>query len=300
MKVATLDRYPPVLADATWKERSYVLPTWCYPRDCLYSGFYFLVYTFFNLEALQTMPRPKKNVALRRKCAKIVTKASSVAAKRKRQAASGSGDAPPPPPPPPVASCSHEPTSAQKRKSLVTEQKEQPQASEMKTRSIFSEETVKEIVESMLCPSCSQNNATATFTHHQIDTYIQVECSCGHVIADTKKGVQVKEHCYPMTTLLVYCMMMLGVGYAGVDKLISFFSLHHFTRPTYIRYARFITDTATDLAKSVLEKSRHAVCDHYASKQDVEQVDGMPQVSTTFDGSWHKRGHKSNRSRCSD
>lgn len=89
-------------------------------------------------------------------------------------------------------------------------------------------------------------------------------------------------------------MMMLGVGYVGVDKLISFFSLKHFIRPTYICYAKYITKTAIDLAKSVQEKSRRAVCDHYASKQDVEQVDEKFQVSTTFDGSWHTRRHKSN------
>lgn len=164
------------------------------------------------------MPRPKKNVALRRKCAQLATEASVVAAKQRRHAASDSGDASPPPPPPPAASSSREPTSAQKRKSLVTEQKEQPEASEMKIPCIIYEETLKEIVESMLCPSCCQNNDTANFTHHQIDTYIQVKCSCGHVVVYTKKDVQVKEKCYPLTTLLVYCMMMLGVGYAGVDK----------------------------------------------------------------------------------
>ncbi|XP_076036581.1 uncharacterized protein LOC143022318 [Oratosquilla oratoria] len=97
-----------------------------------------------------------------------------------------------------------------------------------------------------------------------------------------------------MTTLLVYCMMLVGVGYIGANKLISFFSLKHFTRHTYIRYARYITETATDLAKSVMEKSRRAVCDHYASKQDVEKFEGKFQISTTFDGTWHKRGHKSN------
>ncbi|XP_076063006.1 uncharacterized protein LOC143038034 [Oratosquilla oratoria] len=235
------------------------------------------------------MPRPKKNVVLRRKCAKMATEASVSAAKRRRAATAS-----PPLPPPPVASSSREATSAQKRKSLITKQKEQPEASEMKIRCIIYEETLKEIVESMLCPSCCQNNATAKFTHHQIDTYIQVRCSCGHVVIDTKKDVQVKKKCYPMTTLLVYCMMLVGVGYIGANKLISFFSLKHFTRQTYIRYARYITETATDLAKSVMEKSRRAVCDHYASKQDVEKFEGKFQISTTFDGTWHKRGHKSN------
>lgn len=44
------------------------------------------------------MPRPKKNVALRRKCAKTATEASVIAAKRRREEASRSDDAPPPPP----------------------------------------------------------------------------------------------------------------------------------------------------------------------------------------------------------
>lgn len=45
-----------------------------------------------------------------------------------------------------------------------------------------------------------------------------MKCSCG-----TKNDEQVKEKCYPMTALIEYCMMLLGVGYLDVDKLMQFF-----------------------------------------------------------------------------
>lgn len=133
----------------------------------------------------------------------------------------------------------------------------------------------------------------AKFMHHQIDTYIVVKCECGHVILDTLKTVNLKEKSfYPLTMLLVYCMMLLGVGYAGADKLISFLSLQHFTQNTFIRYAKHITKNALIHTSSILEKSRVVVYQHYAKKQEI--IDGKVNVSATYDGSWHKRGHKSN------
>ena len=226
-------------------------------------------------------------MALRRKYAEIATKASvDAAAKRRRSESepvvgtSPAGAAPA--------------TSARQRKSLVAKEKERPEASD-KVRAVIDEKTLEEIVQNMLCPSCAKDKVTVKFTHHQIDTYMCVACACGHVVVDTLKAAQVKERNYhPMTMLLVYCMMLLGVGYVGANKLVSFFSLKHFTKTTYIRYAKYIKENAVKHTRNVLERSRRAVREHYANKEDVEIVDDKLQANVTFDGSWHKRGFKSN------
>ena len=164
---------------------------------------------------------------------------------------------------------------------------------------IIEENTVKEIVNSMLCPNCVENKVGVKFIHHQIDTYVIVKCEkdeCGFLILDTTKKIkeiEKKNKMYPMTTVLIYCMMLLGVGYRGVDRLISYMNLKHFKCKTYIRYAKYITNCAIIHTGNVLNKSRAAVWRHYAEKQGV-LVDGMVQVDVTYDGSWHRRGYKSN------
>lgn len=73
---------------------------------------------------------------------------------------------------------------------------------------------------------------------------------------DTQKGVEVKEkNSYPLTCLLVYCMILLGAGYDGASKLVSFLSLKYFTENTYIIYASYITKYAVAHTSSILEKS---------------------------------------------
>ena len=53
-----------------------------------------------------------------------------------------------------------------------------------------------------------------------------------------------------------------------------------------------MTVNAVNYAKSILEKSREAVFTHYEST-GVKPVDGMLDTAVSYDGSWHKRGHKS-------
>lgn len=187
-----------------------------------------------------------------------------------------------------------EPTSSQKRKKLlVKDDVVQKQGTEIH-RSVIDEEHVKIIVETMLCPVCCRNDVTVKFIHHQIDTYMTVKCECGYEVLNTQKTVNVKEKNFqPLTMMLIYSLMLIGSGYDGANKIISFLGLKHFTENTFIRYAKHITINAVNHAKNVLEKTRTAVFHHYASKEDA-LVDGNVDVDVTFDGSWHKRGHKSN------
>lgn len=77
--------------------------------------------------------------------------------------------------------------------------------------------------------------------------------------------------------------MLLGVGYDGADKLMSFLSLPHFKTQTYIEYAKHITQQALHHTQSVLEKCRAAVCKNYASKEEIS-ADGTVNVGVSFDG----------------
>ena len=83
--------------------------------------------------------------------------------------------------------------------------------------------------------------------------------------------------------------MLLGDGYAGVDKFLSCLNLMRFKNQTYVKYAGYITECAAQKTKSILDKSRDAVV-KYLGKETGEIV----EIDMTCDGSWHRRGHRSN------
>ena len=108
--------------------------------------------------------------------------------------------------------------------------KEKQQENE-RTRLLIYEDTVEEIVKNMLCSQCASDKITVKFTHHQIDTHVRVACECDYVTVDTMKTTVMKEkRFHPLTLLLVYCMMLFGVGYDGANKIMSFWNLKHFTK----------------------------------------------------------------------
>lgn len=236
------------------------------------------------------MGRVKKHIAQKRKQALKAGKAR----RDKQQTLPPPPPVPPKqqtPPPPPVP-----PTSAQKRKSLVTQDSSEKKGVS-REHIIVVKDDIEFLVKNMACGECLSDELEITFTQHQIDTYYKVNCENGHVIIDTnmtrKPKMPVKEKYYPLTTMLVFCMMMLGVGYDGVSKILAYLSLKHFTEQTYIRTAKYLTKKATIHTDNILEKSRSVVYEHYSNKEGGLD-NGMANVDVTFDGSWHKRGHKSN------
>lgn len=147
-----------------------------------------------------------------------------------------------PPPPPP-----RETTSAQKRKSLVLDSEEHDKGVQ-REHIIVAKEDIEETVKNVACGTCLNDKLEVTFTQHQIDTYYTVKCKYGHVIIDTnltrKPVLPVKEKYYPLTVMLVYSMMVLGLGYDGVNKIVSYLSLKKFKQFTFRRYAKYITEKA--------------------------------------------------------
>ena len=65
-----------------------------------------------------------------------------------------------------------------------------------------------------------------------------------------------KKELHPLTQILVHCMTLLGVGCDGANKIMSFWSLKHYTKNTYIRYAKYVTENAVEHTKNILGKCR--------------------------------------------
>ena len=83
--------------------------------------------------------------------------------------------------------------------------------------------------------------------------------------------------------MFVYCMMMLGTGFTGVEKVVAYLGLRHFSMATFLRYARYITKTAVDHASGIMDKCRKVIRER---KEEIE-ID-TTDVAVSFDGSWHQ------------
>ena len=176
-------------------------------------------------------------------------------------------------------------TSAEKRKSFF--EKETEPISERRHIIVY-EDSIHNLVSKFICKACYSENVSVKFVGHQIDTYLNAICDeCGYIYKE-ETSVQEKGF-HPCTTLIVWCFMLLGTGWDGVEKVITALNLRHFTHPTYVRYAKYITKCAIEKTKRMLGESREAVR-NYFGKEPGEVV----STDVTFDGSWHRRGHRSN------
>ena len=79
---------------------------------------------------------------------------------------------------------------------------------------------------------------------------------CDHAIYDdTRKAKEVKKkNFHPQTLMLVYCMMLMGIGYSGVERVLVILGLKHFSFATFLRYAIYITECSVDLTSGIMEK----------------------------------------------
>ena len=91
-----------------------------------------------------------------------------------------------------------------------------------------------------------------------------------------------KKGFHPLTLLLVYCLTLLGVGYGGANRIMSFWNLKHFTKNTYIRYAKYVTENVVEHTKNILGKCRDAVFKHYENKGH-KPVDGKLDTDVAYE-----------------
>ena len=155
-------------------------------------------------------------------------------------------------------------------------------------RIIIYEDTIERILEKTMCKDCEWGKLSVKYVRHQLDTYVSVSCDVCDVIY--KEETNVKENnIHPVTLLLIWCCLLLGLGFDGVERIISFLNLRHFAHRTYLRYIRYITKCTVEKTEDILEKSREATRKFYGKKTGE-----LVETDVTFDGSWHRRGHRSN------
>lgn len=118
----------------------------------------------------------------------------------------------------------------------------------------FREEMDVEEVVRKMCPTCTSPAVTVKSIHRQIDIFMLVQCDCGAVIHNTMRNSKVQnKNYYPLWIMFVYGLMLLGVGFYRVSKLTSL-SMKSISIAMYLRYSKYVTETAVEHAKHCLMK----------------------------------------------
>lgn len=132
---------------------------------------------------------------------------------------------------------SPEKTSAEKRRKFAIIEGKEP----ADTTFIFiKKKQLQELAGNVLCNVCFMDTIECYFTQHQLATDVKFHCAnCGVVAMDTKGDSKTEnEGIHRLTVMLVYCMMLLGWWFTGVEKITAYMSLNKFARETYRRYVR--------------------------------------------------------------
>ena len=151
--------------------------------------------------------------------------------------------------------------------------------------------------DSVVCRWCFEPKLECKFIHHQADTFLKITCSsCHKVSVNTTPDIEKSEgkRYYPVTLMIVYFVMLMGVGYSGVETLCGMLSLSHFTYTKYIEYCKYVTKKAIKRVDELLGANRRAVFAFYKEKLNImPDEDGVLNIDVSFDGTWHTRGHTS-------
>lgn len=93
---------------------------------------------------------------------------------------------------------------------------------------------------------------------------------------------------YDVNDISTFFFNQMGLSYKAQDKFAGFFGMKGLHRKTYAKKENKIINTLVGVADDILEQSAMFVKENY----DVP-LDELCNVTVSFDGSWHKRGHTS-------
>ena len=93
---------------------------------------------------------------------------------------------------------------------------------------------------------------------------------------------------YDVNDISTLFFNQMGLSYKAQDKFAGFFGMKGLHRKTYAKKEKKIIDTLVGVTDNILEQSAILVKENYEVP-----LDDLCNVTVSFDGSWHKRGHTS-------
>lgn len=143
------------------------------------------------------------------------------------------------------------------------------------------------------CGTC-MGKVELRLTKRSADTHMEARCKvCEAVVFSSAPMTAEKPSLTENNVNFVAFSLTEVLGYAGYSRLTSRLSLVPLSRVAYYEHTEYIGNKIL----AVQEKKRKDIIDlvfkHYEQQGKLPDKNGILNVSGSFDGSWHTRGHTS-------
>lgn len=157
---------------------------------------------------------------------------------------------------------------------------------------------VEQLVGKLACPECKQVSLVLeTLERVGLAQKLQVHCTncIGLTIAETYTSDKV-ENKFDVNRRVVKHFLSTGQGFSALQKFCVVMNMDGMSNSTFSKYSKSLSSSAIKAGQINLEKARARVREVYKELDPSNTVndDDVLDLSVSFDGTWHKRGHTSN------
>ena len=124
---------------------------------------------------------------------------------------------------------------------------------------------------------------------------IQISCtSCDYVTSKFSSKKSQDSKSYDANRRIVNAFSDMGQGYASLQSFCSSLNMKPMTHKTFDMHVSKIKDVCINVAADAMSQARKTVKDAYIQLDPTMKDSPNIDITVSYDGTWHKRGHTSN------
>jgi hypothetical protein len=151
---------------------------------------------------------------------------------------------------------------------------------------------INRLLDNVPCPSCDTDclvlRRGSVATRMGFAYPITLSCTNCDFKNTTMSSPRSVTGSYDVNDISTFFFNQMGLSYKAQDKFAGFFGMKGLHRKTYAKKENKIIDTLVGVADDILEQSAM-----FVKENNEVPLDELYNVTVSFDGSWHKRGHTS-------
>ena len=183
-------------------------------------------------------------------------------------------------------------TVASKRKLLLNNAVKDEETKSTGDRNILiSESILQNVIGVLQCPNCNdcQKLKITTKDNAGFSLSLSVYCSqCGEITCEPENSVNVNQR-------IVIALRAIGAGRAQLNTFGTFMNLGGLCKQTFSQIMKSVHQSLSAEVKSFLDLQMNIIRQYYLEKLNAEvDAEGILDITVSFDGTWHRRGHQSN------
>lgn len=159
---------------------------------------------------------------------------------------------------------------------------------------------ITEMCKNVACSVCFEKSVRAAITErHGLCIKVVLHCeSCESVLSENYSSPRLDTQSnyragFVVNRNAVESTNNIGVGFAALQKFYANCKVQTMTSKTFRQHLNSISEEANKLELKVLNEARDAVRKAHTEKDNSLFNKKIIDIATSYDGTWHKRGHTS-------